>query len=907
MDAIWVLICGFMVLDMQAGFLCLEAGLARAKNASNVALKNVSDICMAALCYWLVGFGLMFGVSFGGVFGTSWFAPGATTTALDIAPFLFFQLAFASTAVTIVSGAVAERASFAAYLGLSVVMAALIYPVVGHAIWGGAFLTDQNGWLAALGFMDFAGATVVHSVGGWTALVFCIFLGPRLGRFARAGRRSRRFDPSSMSQAALGIVFLWIGWAGFNAGSALAYDESVGPIVLRTMIGAASGGATAMLASYLLWSHPSAHLTLNGVIAGLVAGTAGIHVFTTGDAAVAGALGTMSMLLARFAIAWFRIDDVVDAVPVHLAPGILGTLLVAMLGDPAALSAGGRLDQLAVQALGVVAVAVWTVSAASLALWAIGRVGRLRVRAREELVGLDTAEHHIGNAFLDLVEEMKSHQRTGRFSSRVTVDASTEVGMVAYRYNRVLDRVEAEIAARMAAVKNERQMRQLIADSYSALEEAQKESVHAARHDRLTGLGNRLLLDEIAGGVGDGSQATLLVIAIDLDRFKSINDRHGHDAGDAVLRATAERIRSVLRAGRDFGFRIGGDEFVVLLDWEGSTADPQDMCDVLRTDLTAKVPFGVLQLEPGASIGYTLYRAGAQSLNDSLRQADMALYRAKHGGRNDSIAYSVDIGSTYTAHLEELEFFKNAFARNEIFPMFQPQIDAATDRVIGCEVLARWNHPRRGVVTPDHFLSLAEELNLLAELDGVIFDRALDAHQALQSKGIVLQNLSVNVSARRLDSPDLLRELRARPLLPPGLAFEILETAHLDTLDADLSSTMSALKEMGIRIEVDDFGTGHASLASILALRPDALKIDRMFVSGIDVDPDRRELMRALLEMASRLGAETVVEGVETADHVKTLVSLGAGRLQGFYYTRPLPLESFLSWLEARADGSRAA
>lgn len=907
MDAIWILVCGFMVLDMQAGFLCLEAGLARAKNAANVALKNVSDICVTALSYWLLGFGLMFGASAGGMVGTSWFAPGASAVALDIAPYVFFQMAFASTAVTIVAGAVAERASFPAYLGLSIAMAALIYPVAGHAIWGGAFLTGQEGRLAALGFLDFAGATVVHSVGGWAALVFCIALGPRLGRFARTGRRARRFDPSSMSQAALGIVFLWIGWAGFNAGSALAYDESVAPIVLRTMLGAAAGGVTAMIASYLLLRHPSAHLMLGGVIAGLVAGTAGIDIFTAVDAVIAGALGALAMIGARFVLIWFRVDDVVDAAPVHLAPGIVGTLLVAVLADVEALPAGGRLAQFAVQALGVAAVGLWTVAGTGLALWALSRVVQLRVGAREEFVGLDAAEHRISNAFLDLVQEMKSHQRTGRFSSRVTVEPSTDIGVIAYRYNRVLDRVEVEIGKRMEAVKNEREMRRLMADSYAALEQAQKESVHAARHDRLTGLGNRLLLDEITSAAGRGDPATLLVIAVDLDRFKAINDRHGHEAGDAVLQATADRIRDITREGRDFAFRIGGDEFVILIDHEGSTVDPRDLCEALRSDLVARVPFGVLELEPGASIGYTLVQSSELDLAEALRQADIALYRAKHGGRNACVAYSPDIGTTYTAHVEELELFRNAFAQGEILPMFQPQIDAATGAVVGCEVLARWAHPRRGIVSPDHFLPLAEELNLLADLDREILDRALDAHGALRAAGIALKNLSVNVSARRLASPDLLEELRARPTLPPGLAFEILETAHLDTLDADLTATMAALKEMGIRIEVDDFGTGHASLASILALRPDALKIDRMFVPGIDSDPGRRELMRALLDIASRFGAETVVEGVETAAHVETLIDLGAGRLQGYHYTKPLPLDALLDWLKENGAGSRAA
>ena len=935
LDAIWILLCGFMVLDMQAGFLCLEAGLARAKNASNIALKNASDICVATLSFWGVGFGLMFGASHAGLIGTSLFAPGAHTVALGVAPFLFFQMAFASTAVTIVSGAVAERATFPAYLVVSATISALIYPVVGHAAWGGALLEGQEGWLAAMGFLDFAGATVVHSVGGWAALAFCIALGPRRGRF---GRRPRRFEPSSIATASLGVIFLWIGWAGFNAGSALAFGADVAPIVLRTMLGAAAGGVCALAVSLALFGVASAQLTLNGVIAGLVAGTAGVNLFTGSETILAGALGALVMVTASFVMRVARIDDVVDAVPVHLAPGVLGTLLVALLADTSALPAGSRLAQLGVQAMGAAYAGAWTLTATFAAIALVRRVARLRVRPREEVTGLDASEHGIGNAFLELLEEMKRHQRTGRFSSRVTVERSTEVGMLAYRYNKVLDRVEAEIEARMAAMRREREMRRLAEQSFVALKQAQEDNAHAARHDRLTGLGNRLLLDEIVEGGGDafgdrvetasGSGAGLLVVALDLDRFKEINDRHGHDAGDAVLAAAAQRLKAALRPGRDFGFRIGGDEFVALFDRSaGAVAtpdergpdprDPEDFCERLRAELVRPVRHGHVVLEPGASVGYAEARGeagnGAGSaaevtdLRGLLKRADIALYEAKGGGRGRVVAYSDNIGSTYTAHVEELAFFRQAIPRGEIVPFLQTQVDALTGEIAGCEVLARWRHPRHGILAPDTFLPLADELGLIAELDREILDRAIAAHARLAEAGVSLHSLSVNVSARRLASPDLLDELRGRADLPSGLTFEILETAHLDTLDADLTETVAALKALGIRIEVDDFGTGHASLASILSLEPDALKIDRMFVDGVERDPARAELMQALIGMAARFGAETIVEGVETAAQAKVLTRLGADRLQGYAFCRPMPLEELLAALDRGAGAARGA
>ena len=876
--------------------------MARAKNASNVAMKNVSDICLATLAFWGIGFGLMFGATYGGLFGTSFFALSEETALTQIAPFLFFQMAFAATAVTIISGAVAERASFPAYVAMSVVLAGLIYPMVGHAAWGGGVLTDQQGWLQALGFVDFAGATVVHSVGGWAALVYCILLGARRGRF---GKGKRRFEASSFSQAALGVVLLWIGWTGFNAGSAMAYNEAVAPIIIRTLLGAAAGGATALLFSFLFLRHASAPLTLNGVLAGLVAGTAGIHLSSGVGALMLGALGAGAMIFASGAMRIVQIDDVVDAVSVHLAPGIVGTLAVPFLGPVAVLPAGSVLAQLGIQGLGVLACAAWTVGATWLFLRVLSTVTPLRVRPRDEVVGLDNSEHNIGNALLDLINHMRAHQISGQFSTRVKVDPSTDVGLLARSYNKVLERAEEEIEARMTAVRSERMMREMVENSYDALHKAQKENAHAARHDLLTGLGNRMLLDEMIGSA-DSASDPYLVIAVDLDRFKAINDRYGHNAGDAVLKAAAERLGTLTRENRDFAFRIGGDEFILFMEWTDVSAKAQDFCDTIVADLSQPVPFGNIDLEPGCSIGFFVQETGGD-IRSSLKQADMALYEAKKAGRGVAVQYSQDIGSIYTAHVDELALFKNAIAGNQIFTVFQPQVDARSHAVVGCEALARWDHPERGTVGPGHFLPLADELEMTAELDRLILTQALDAYRDLAAVCPSLQSISVNVSAKRLADPFLLKELRQLPELPKGLCFEILETAHIDELDADLAVTVAEIKAMGIAIEVDDFGTGHASLASILALRPDALKIDRMFVTDVEKHVERAKLVKTLVELARRFGAETVVEGIENEDQAKAVTGLGADRLQGYHFARPMNLDQMREWLRTDDGASSVA
>ncbi|NSY39782.1 EAL domain-containing protein [Leisingera sp. ANG59] len=886
-DAIWILISALLVLVLQSGFLCLESGTVRAKNAANVALKNLSDVCVVSTAFWLTGFGLMFGPSFGGLFGVGGFWPRLDNAAGHSAAIFLFQMAFASTAATIVSGAVAERERFLGYMVMSVMLGAFIYPVAGHWVWNDA------GWLRQAGFIDFAGATVVHSVGGWTALVAVVFLGPRLGRY---GPKKRFFEENSISLVTLGGLLLWVGWGAFNGGSALAFSSDVGPVIARTMLSAAGAGIASIAIGLGLFRCVRAEILVNGFLGGLVAGTAGIHLVTGPMAFVIGIAGSVTVIVARDILDALKIDDVVGAVPVHLAAGLVGTLAVAFTVPLELLPAGSRLGQLGVQAMGAAAVAAWVICCTAPLAVCLKAAGLLRAHPKDEVRGLNLAENNQRNALLELLEEMKQHQRSGSFSRRVRVERSSELGALAFRYNRVLDRVEDEISLRVESIRKERMSRELAEEAFEAMREAQEESAWSARHDKLTGLGNRKHLEEIAAAPAAEQQAGTLVIALDLDRFKEINDTYGHEAGDLVLEHAAKRISSLIKNGRDFAFRIGGDEFAVLMEFSGSEAEANEFCCDLLFALLQPVTYKDTGLQVGASIGFAIC-APEEPLLSALRRADLALYASKADGRSCVNAYSASIGSAHDEKMDLIRDFKQAFEKNEIEVTFQPQVDGKTGALAGCEALARWNHPRRGVVGPDVFVPIAKEVNMLAELDRRVLDIALSAYWEFARQGVVLPSISVNVSAERLGHPGLIEELKQRTDIPSsGLAFELLETVFLDHVSDGYTKQINAIKAMGIGIEIDDFGTGHASIAGVLALKPDRLKIDRMFTTGIDKKPVRRDLMRGLIEMASSAGAVAVVEGVETAGEAEVLSGIGAAILQGYAFGRPMNSTRFMAW-----------
>jgi Amt family ammonium transporter len=450
LDVAWILICAALVMLMQAGFACLESGSVRSKNSINVAAKNFADFCISSAIFWLFGFALMFGVSSGGLFGTSKFFFDDTANPWLMA-FFIFQLGFCGTAVTIVSGAVAERMRFVGYLVITVIMSGLIYPVVGHWVWGSAAGASSGGWLEAMGFIDFAGCAVVHSVGGWVSLAAIIIIGPRIGRF---GKNSVPIHGHDIPIVTLGAFILWFGWFGFNGGSTLGLTPEVPTIIVNTTVSGAFGGVVALMLAWWLSGRADVLMIMNGSLAGLVGITASAHIMTPlsamGIGCIAGAIMYgVTMLLERL-----ELDDVVGAVPVHLGAGIWGLLAVALFGDPETWGTGlGRWEQLVVQATGAGATFAWAFGVGFTLLWLYNRRYPLRIDPEGERIGLNVAEHDASTEILDLLTDMDRQRKANDFSQPVNVEPHTEIGQIAQQYNRVLADINTEQRQREAVTE----------------------------------------------------------------------------------------------------------------------------------------------------------------------------------------------------------------------------------------------------------------------------------------------------------------------------------------------------------------------------------------------------------------------------------------------------------------------
>jgi len=394
LDTVWVLIAAFLVFLMQAGFGMVEAGFIRAKNAANILMKNFLDFCMASLGFFIFGYAIMFG---GGnpIFGTKgWFLIGAESGAdVPLYAFWLFQAVFCGAAATIVAGGMAERMKFQAYLVYSFLISAFIYPIVGHWIWGG-------GWLSSLGFGDFAGSTVVHVTGGWAAFIGAAMLGPRIGKYNSDGS-PKVIAGHSIPLAALGVFLLWFGWFGFNPGSTLGVGngDAIALVALNTNLAAATAAITAMVVVWIKFGKPDLSMTMNGALAGLVAITAPCAFVSPAAAIAIGFVGGIVVVFGVLFLDKIKVDDPVGAVAVHGMNGIWGTLAVGLFGQKAlglardGLFHGGGFAQLGVQALGTFTVMLFVIAAMALIFKLIDMTVGLRVSATEEYKGLDIGEH----------------------------------------------------------------------------------------------------------------------------------------------------------------------------------------------------------------------------------------------------------------------------------------------------------------------------------------------------------------------------------------------------------------------------------------------------------------------------------------------------------------------------------
>jgi Amt family ammonium transporter len=385
LNYVWTIIAACLVFFMQAGFALVETGFTRAKNAVNIIMKNVMDVSAGGLAFFLLGFGLMFGTSAGGWIGTDGFLLGEIgvfSTEWSYT-FFFFQAVFAATAATIVSGAVAERTAFNSYLIFSVLITAFIYPVFGSWAWGSLF--NGSGWLEGLGFIDFAGSTVVHSVGGWAALAGAMVVGPRAGKYIDG--KPQLIKGHSLPLAALGVFILWLGWFGFNAGSTTTGDTSIALIALNTFLAAGAGATAAMVITWITNGKPDGAVTLNGVLAGLVGITAGCANLSPGFAIITGAIAGV---LVHYSMKFLekKVDDAVGAVSVHGVCGAWGTLAAGLFD-----MGGFSLEVVGVQLIGIGAAFAWTFPVSYILFKVINAVLPLRVTEQLEEMGLDIHEH----------------------------------------------------------------------------------------------------------------------------------------------------------------------------------------------------------------------------------------------------------------------------------------------------------------------------------------------------------------------------------------------------------------------------------------------------------------------------------------------------------------------------------
>ena len=440
-DTLWVINCAILVFIMQAGFMCMESGLSRQKNSINVALKNAADFGVSVVIFWLFGFGLMFGKSFNGLFGTDLFFFAINIS--EYQTYFVFQAMFVATAATIISGAVAERLKFIGYLVITVLATGIIYPIVGHWAWSSSYLGEamNKGWLASIGFVDFAGSTIVHSVGGWIALSGILILGPRIGKFSIANKG--KFTGSSFPLAVLGILILWFGWFGINGGSNGAMDDAVPLILINTFLAASFGLLTGLVISFLIHKKPDPIYIVLGPLAGLVAITAACNSVNSLLAIIIGIIGSIIAIIVAKILDRFEIDDVVGAVPVHLAAGIWGTLAVGFFSDLEIIGTGlTRFEQIKVQIIGIASIGAFSFIVSFILLKILNSFYPLRVSPLHEQVGLNIAEHGAASIEHDLISILDKQSTSGDLKVRGPQDPFTAGGVIGLYYNKLMSKLE---------------------------------------------------------------------------------------------------------------------------------------------------------------------------------------------------------------------------------------------------------------------------------------------------------------------------------------------------------------------------------------------------------------------------------------------------------------------------------
>jgi Amt family ammonium transporter len=442
LDTFWLLICAILVFLMQAGFMCLESGLSRNKNSINVALKNITDFGIAVVVFWAFGFALMYGTSVSGLFGNKFFF--FTTKVAGYQTYFVFQAMFVATAATIISGAVAERLKFFSYIIITFLASGFFYPVVGHWSWAFNFENPEEkfGWLGQLGYLDFAGASVVHSVGGWIALSVLLIVGNRTGRF-REDDTKKSFQGSNTPIAALGALILWFGWFGFNGGANGAMDLKIPLILINTFLSASFGLIFSSIMGILVLKKPEPLFMITGPLAGLVSITASCAYVDPADAILIGSIGGIVSGSTIVLLEKVKIDDVVSAIPVHLACGMWGTIAVALFGNFEMMGVEKtRLEQLYIQLIGIGSIGSFCFFGSYIILKTINSFFLLRVSKIQEELGLNISEHNASTDTHELLEVLTKQAKSEDYSSRAPQDPFTDSGIIGTQYNVLMNKLE---------------------------------------------------------------------------------------------------------------------------------------------------------------------------------------------------------------------------------------------------------------------------------------------------------------------------------------------------------------------------------------------------------------------------------------------------------------------------------
>lgn len=1000
MDTLWILIAGFLVFVMQAGFLCLESGLVRSKNSISVAAKNITDFTISSAIFWVVGFAIMFGDSYGGLIGTSHFFFGENASPLLIATFLF-QMMFCSTTATLVSGAVAERMTFKGYLIVTVTITLAIYPIIGHWAWGGIINGEASGWLEKIGFVDFAGSTVVHSVGGWVALAAILIIGPRIGRFGDGGKP---IPGSNLPLAVLGCLLIWFGWFGFNGGSTLGWTDAVPGILLNTCLAAFWGGIAALTTRFISNGYMDVQQIVNGVLAGLVAITANCHAVTPKEAVLIGAVGG---IIVHFGTIWLeklQIDDSVGVIPVHLFAGIWGTLAVAIFADTQTLGNGlSQSQQFQAQLIGIAVIGAYSFTLSYLIFRFINTLYPFRVSKEAELRGLNVAEHHVSTEVYDLLSAMHTQQENADFSRNVPVEPFTEVGQIAQQYNRVIRKVDKEIKQRDEAflafrqseyrngailntamdciisinhrgeilgfnpaaeqcfgIREHRVKGRVFFDLYlgkesrdlalqslsqgftlseglvlkrtnvTQLNRASGEVFSAevvitlttdsgdpckeytlhirdithqiklqdrlrflAYNDSLTGLSSRsYFVENIKKRISfhQTTPGAVVLMFIDLDHFKKINDTMGHGAGDELLIQVAANLKSVVRS-IDLVGRWGGDEFVIVMSGDITMDAAIIRAEKLLEQMRQSFVIDGQTLNIFSSVGIAISEQGKINADRLLQHADMAMYKAKQEGRNNYQIFSEDMEAA--AHYQfQLELsIPEAILSNQLLLHYQPKVYSNNAEVIGFEALLRWDHPEQGQIAPGDFIPIIEESNLIIQVGEWVIEETLKQLSEWRKQGLNILPVAVNISGRHLYSPTLapfVKSMLEKYVISGELLeLEITEGVLVGNTD-DIINALSALKALDIKLSIDDFGTGYSSLSYLKRFPIDVLKIDRAFVSECAFNTEDAAICAAIIALAKSIGLQTVAEGVENEGQLDFLKQEGCDACQGYFFSPPL-------------------